>query len=42
MLRRWYEEGIEDDEVFRRRFRWALAIQWSVQLGATALVLLTR
>jgi hypothetical protein len=42
MLRRWYEEGINDGEVFRRRFRWALAIQGLVQLGATALALLTR
>jgi hypothetical protein len=42
MFCRWFEEGIDDGGVFRRRFRWALAVQWLLQLVAVALILLTN
>ena len=39
---RWFEEGINNGEVFRRRLRWALAIHWLGWLSVVALILLTR
>jgi hypothetical protein len=42
MLRRWYEEGINDGGVFRRRMKWAMGVQWLLQLGVIVSILLTR
>jgi hypothetical protein len=42
VLRHWYEEGINDGETFRRRFQWALAAQWLLQLGVIVSILLTQ
>jgi hypothetical protein len=41
MLRRWFAEGIDDGNVFRRRVRWAMVIQWLLTLGAVVSILLT-
>jgi hypothetical protein len=42
MLQRWFREGIDDRDIFRRRCRSALAIQWLLQLSTIVLILLTR
>jgi hypothetical protein len=42
MFRQWFNEGIEDRDEFRRRFRWALALQWLVESGVVLSILLTR
>ena len=41
MLCEWLREGIDDGDTFRRRFRWALVIQWLVTLGVVTVILLT-
>jgi hypothetical protein len=42
MFRHWLKEGIYDGSVFRCRFRWALRVQWLLQLATVVLILAIR
>jgi hypothetical protein len=39
---RWFEAGIKDGDIFRRRCRWAMTTQWLLQLATVIAILLTR
>jgi hypothetical protein len=41
-VRRWFREGIDDGETFRRRVKCMLVVQWLAELGVVAAILLTR